>query len=360
MVAWALIATFLGTLISAIFITAFQRLGYLQVLSHTITFQIDPLIIAANFILLTALIGFNIKECTQNEKVCIILILILPCIRSIQQQPAACPSQPTATYPNTELIIQNHIPKQRHIRCLQQLLAWHQLFGNTVSNNNLPQSQQCTGIPIVAAFATLIFYFLVKRLTANAKTSLFASAMLAAAFSYTLYTSGVTKEAFASPLYFTLILLFLLKHNKKTLLAFSLASITLALTHHFTAFFATVILTALSIASYTSKEQKKFEHLKPSLEFNQYNSTVFCLFTHPNSTKLHIKYNVNCRSLPNIIALTLGFVHNSKRHSTRRTFIHYLRLLVAIEIMLIILNVCTLPEARILYATSHNWFTVLG
>jgi len=60
MITWALIATALGTLLSAAFITAFQKLGYLQVLSHTITFQIDPLIIVANFILLSALIGANI------------------------------------------------------------------------------------------------------------------------------------------------------------------------------------------------------------------------------------------------------------------------------------------------------------
>jgi len=60
MITWALIATALGTLLSAAFITVFQKLGYLQVLSHTITFQIDPLIIVANFILLSALIGANI------------------------------------------------------------------------------------------------------------------------------------------------------------------------------------------------------------------------------------------------------------------------------------------------------------
>jgi ABC-type lipoprotein release transport system permease subunit len=62
MVTWALIATALGTIISAVVITAFQKVGYLQVLSHTITFQLDPLIIAANFILLSALISINIAR----------------------------------------------------------------------------------------------------------------------------------------------------------------------------------------------------------------------------------------------------------------------------------------------------------
>ena len=62
MVTWALIATIMGTIIGAIVITIFQRIGYLQVLSHTITFQLDPLIIAANFILLSVLISINIAR----------------------------------------------------------------------------------------------------------------------------------------------------------------------------------------------------------------------------------------------------------------------------------------------------------
>ena len=62
MVTWALIATIMGTIISAIAITIFQKIGYLQVLSHTITFQLDPLIIAANFILLSVLISINIAR----------------------------------------------------------------------------------------------------------------------------------------------------------------------------------------------------------------------------------------------------------------------------------------------------------
>ena len=60
MVTWALIATILGTLISAIFITGFQQLGYLQVISHTINFQLDPIIILANFLLMAALVSLSI------------------------------------------------------------------------------------------------------------------------------------------------------------------------------------------------------------------------------------------------------------------------------------------------------------
>lgn len=67
MVTWALIATIMGTIISAIVITIFQKIGYLQVLSHTITFQLDPLIIAANFILLSVLISINIARAELKQ-----------------------------------------------------------------------------------------------------------------------------------------------------------------------------------------------------------------------------------------------------------------------------------------------------
>jgi ABC-type lipoprotein release transport system permease subunit len=62
MLTWALISTAAGTLISATVLTIFQKTGYLQVLSHTITFQLDPVIIAANIVLLGAIIGLNIAR----------------------------------------------------------------------------------------------------------------------------------------------------------------------------------------------------------------------------------------------------------------------------------------------------------
>jgi ABC-type lipoprotein release transport system permease subunit len=62
MLLWALIATVISTIISAIVLTIFQQTGYLQVLSHTITFQLDPLVIVANFALLALLIGVNIAR----------------------------------------------------------------------------------------------------------------------------------------------------------------------------------------------------------------------------------------------------------------------------------------------------------
>ncbi len=62
MLFWSLIATTIGTVVSVVVLMVFQNMGYLQVLSHTITFQIDPLVIAANFILLALLVGVNIAR----------------------------------------------------------------------------------------------------------------------------------------------------------------------------------------------------------------------------------------------------------------------------------------------------------
>lgn len=62
MVTYAILATIAGTLISAVVISIFQQLGYLQVLSHSITFQLDPLVVAANVILLSALVCINIAR----------------------------------------------------------------------------------------------------------------------------------------------------------------------------------------------------------------------------------------------------------------------------------------------------------
>jgi predicted lysophospholipase L1 biosynthesis ABC-type transport system permease subunit len=57
---WALIAILLGTLISDGALSVFQSWGYLLVLSHSIRFSLDPVVVAANFVLLLALIAVSI------------------------------------------------------------------------------------------------------------------------------------------------------------------------------------------------------------------------------------------------------------------------------------------------------------
>ena len=62
MIPLSLIATLIGTLVSALVLVCFESAGYLQVLSHTLSFQLDPLIAAANFGLLSVLMAVNIAR----------------------------------------------------------------------------------------------------------------------------------------------------------------------------------------------------------------------------------------------------------------------------------------------------------
>jgi hypothetical protein len=111
------------------------------------------------------------------------------------------------------------------------------------------------GIPIAAALAIPIFYMLSKKITLSTKASLIATALLATAFPYALFTAGVTKETFASPIYLALILVFLLKRNWKTVALFSVLSVALALAHHLTSFIAVGVIASLCVASFISKDK---------------------------------------------------------------------------------------------------------
>jgi ABC-type lipoprotein release transport system permease subunit len=57
---WVIVATVLGTLLSGAILIIFQQIGYIQVLSHTINFQFEPLVVVTNFLLLTLLTSINI------------------------------------------------------------------------------------------------------------------------------------------------------------------------------------------------------------------------------------------------------------------------------------------------------------
>jgi ABC-type lipoprotein release transport system permease subunit len=57
---WAAVVTLLGAVISDGVLYAFRGLGYLLVLSHTIRFTLDPLVVAANFGLLCLLIAVSL------------------------------------------------------------------------------------------------------------------------------------------------------------------------------------------------------------------------------------------------------------------------------------------------------------
>ncbi len=60
LLAWSVAASSLGLIIALAILSAIQINGHLQVLSHTVTFQIDPLIIALNFALVSLLVSISI------------------------------------------------------------------------------------------------------------------------------------------------------------------------------------------------------------------------------------------------------------------------------------------------------------
>ncbi len=182
---------------------------------------------------------------------------------AIRLYPAAISGMPFSTdaWPlirNAELLAQNTpVPLTSGIfDGYNNYWPANQVFGVVLSQiTGLPViTAMSLGIPIVATLSIPIFYLLVKKLTENTKIALIATILLATAFPYALFTAGVTKETFASPLYLLVILLFLLKRDWKTTALFSVASFALLLSHHFTAFLAIVIISGLSAASFITKK----------------------------------------------------------------------------------------------------------
>jgi len=263
---------------------------------------------------------------------------------------------------NTELIIQNTpIPLNNAIfDAYNNFWPAIQLFSAALSEiTNLPPlTLMALTVPIASSFTIPLFYLLVKKLTENTPIALAASLMLATAFSYTFFTSGVTKEAFASPIYITLILLFILKHDKKTALLFSITSVALSLTHHFTAFFATIILIAISIAYLIGKkdEKQKVNSNLSNITFTALHATItvgyFVLFASPKFTSNFSSsmlltvtaYQILC------ISIALGLTYNPKKVSAKQSFLYFIAgSSIAIWVTYIILHTCTLPGAHLLY-----------
>jgi ABC-type lipoprotein release transport system permease subunit len=57
---WSIAASSLGLAMAAAVLTVIQGSGHMQVLSHTVPLQIDPLVVALNFILVTLLVSVSI------------------------------------------------------------------------------------------------------------------------------------------------------------------------------------------------------------------------------------------------------------------------------------------------------------
>jgi hypothetical protein len=140
-----------------------------------------------------------------------------------------------------------------------------------------PAAAMAIGVPVVSALAVVPFYLVAKKITANCKAALSATVLFACAFPLTMFSAGVTKETFAVPISITLILLFLFKHDWKIAFLFSVASVTLVLAHHLTAFLTVGILVSLTVASVINKDQKP-NSANSNLMFLGVLSTVLALY----------------------------------------------------------------------------------
>ncbi|MCW4025644.1 MAG: hypothetical protein NWF01_11540 [Candidatus Bathyarchaeota archaeon] len=208
----------------------------------------------------------------------ITIVLILFVTFAVRLYPTIISEMPFSTdaWPlirNTELLLQNTPVSLSSGLFDGYNNFWpaNQLFGVVFSQilGLSPITAMALGMPIVAALAVPIFYFLVKRLTGNGDLALMATAIFSTAFPYALFMAGVTKETFASPIYLSVMLLFLLKQNWKTTLLFTVASVALVLSHHLTAFLTIGILLGLTVASLVTKKN-------PQLD-NSFKSNMFLL-----------------------------------------------------------------------------------
>jgi len=59
---WSLVSSALGIILATATLMAFERVGYLQVLSHRILFQLDPLAVSLSFTLISLLVGISITR----------------------------------------------------------------------------------------------------------------------------------------------------------------------------------------------------------------------------------------------------------------------------------------------------------
>ena len=112
-------------------------------------------------------------------------------------------------------------------------------------------------IPLVASLTTLFFFLIAERLTKSSLVASISSLFFATAGFDAIFTASATKETFAYPLFMLAILLLLMKIDVKSIGIFTIASITLALSHHVTTLILLAIVGAvvvtngvLSIAGY--------------------------------------------------------------------------------------------------------------
>ncbi|MCW4018897.1 MAG: hypothetical protein NWF00_09515 [Candidatus Bathyarchaeota archaeon] len=199
-------------------------------------------------------------------KKAVYLLLLLLLAVGLRLYPAVISGMPFSTdawspIRNTELLIQNTpVPLNDAVfDGYNNFWPANSLFGAVISQvTGLPPIEVMPlFFPIIGATAVLILFAIVKRFY-NWKVAFIASLIFATAYSHVFFTAGVTKETYASPLY--LVLIMVLLHpaiaRSKQFFFFALASLTLALTHHFTALIVILILTSLAIGNFVNSLKK--------------------------------------------------------------------------------------------------------
>lgn len=184
-------------------------------------------------------------------------------------------------------------------------------------------------VPFAAALAILIFFVLARRITRSTHVAAVAALLLATAFPYALFAAGVTKETYASPIFITLILLFLLKPDWKTTLLFALTSCTLVLSHHFTAFLAVAVLWGLCLALFAVKKSSNQQQhsARPRLLCTVGLSSLavlyLVLFAYPAmNVTLTVSDLLSAGAYEVLlVALSVYAVYTAKGHSARKTII---------------------------------------
>ena len=112
-----------------------------------------------------------------------------------------------------------------------------------------PVDVMATIIPLTGGLTVLFFYAIINKLSQNHKLAFSASILLATSFPYTLFTSGVTKETYANPIYILSILIFLGSSRWRKILMFTIASAALVLAHHLTALVTIAVLASITLAT---------------------------------------------------------------------------------------------------------------
>ena len=308
------------------------------------------------------------------KKQALYILILLTIALAIRLYPTVSSGMPFSTdaWPlirNTDLLVQNTpVPLNSPIfDGYNNFWPANQLFGAVLSQiTNLPPiTSMALGIPIVAALTIPVFYFLVKKLTENNKIALMASLLLATAFPYTLLTAGVTKETFASPIYISLILIFFLKHDWKTTLLFSAASLALVLSHHLTAFMTIGILAGISIVSFFSEKNSsgKVNSNKSNFLFLSILSTIttiyFLLYASPALMLTITPSDLLTVGAYQVLVFTLicYVLYSAKNFKRKNTFfscalgftVSFLLILLATKIPLLS-TAPTLPSYYFLYA----------